>query len=159
MNFDIVGETKKGEYYMKFQKPFSHLERIQLLQRSILVQSYAYYELDSNILTDFQYDENAKQLAELKKKHPDEFRRSKYYEYFHDFCSEEDNVHYTSGFDILEKVKKTDARLYHTIQRDAIHALDTKQKGIKDRLREIDKWFEKIKREEERKERKKEEKV
>ena len=89
MNFDAVGRKTNGEMYMKFHEPFSPLEKIQLLERSILVNSFAYYELDSNILSDFQYDDNAKQLAALKKEHPTEFKRSSYYEYFHDYCQDD----------------------------------------------------------------------
>ena len=124
MNFDCVGVKNNGEYFMKFHKPFTIVERIQLLQRWILVQSFAYYELNENIATDFQYDANAMQLAELKQNHPEEFKRSKYYGYFHDYC--QDGVHYTSGFDLLERVKKKDEELYRHIWMDAVYALDLK---------------------------------
>lgn len=124
MNFDPVGTDKNGVYYMKFHKPFTIVERIQLLQRSILVNSFAYYELNENILTDFQYDANALQLAELKRGYPDEFKRSKYYEYFYDYCA--DGGHYTSGFDLLERVKKKDEKLYQHIWIDAAWALELK---------------------------------
>ena len=66
MNFDCVGRDSKGQMYMKFHKPFSIVEQIQMLERSILVNSFAYYELNENILSDFQYDANAIQLSELK---------------------------------------------------------------------------------------------
>ena len=128
MNFSPVGKTPEGEYFMKFRKPFTILEKIQLLQRSILVNSFGYYELDNNILTDYQYDDNAKQLAELKKQHPDEFARSKYYPYFHDYCSEDDDAHYTSGFDLLERVRKEDNDLYRRLHMDAAWALDLKER-------------------------------
>lgn len=128
MNFDCVGITERGEYYMKFRNPFNIVERIQLLQRSILVNSFAYYELNENILSDYQYDANARQLAELKKEHPDEFKRSRYYKYFKDFCSEDDDTHYTSGFDLLEKVRVTDKQLYRYLHMDAVMALDLKNK-------------------------------
>lgn len=127
MNFDPVGVDRNGDYYMKFHKPFNNVEKIQLLQRSILVNSFAYYVLDSNILTDFQYDANAMQLAELKKNYPEEFGRSKYYEYFYDYC-QDDDVHYTSGFDLLERVRKLDSDLYKKLHIDAAMALDLKQK-------------------------------
>lgn len=128
MNFDPVGVDSRGEYYMKFNRPFNPVEKIQLLQRSILVNSFAYYELDSNILSDFQYDENAKQLAELKKQYPDEFKRSRYYAYFHDYCTDVDGAHYTSGFDLLERVRKKDPELYRYINIDAAMALEIKSK-------------------------------
>lgn len=127
MNFNCVGTDSKGQMYMKFRTPFTPLERIQLLQRSILVNSLAYYELNENILTDFQYDDNAKQLAALKKEYPDEFKRSRYHEYFYDYCSDDD-AHYTSGFDLLERVRKADSILYRHLHIDAALALDLKSK-------------------------------
>ena len=127
MNFDPVGVDEKGEYYMKYHMPFNTVEKIQLLQRSILVNSFAYYVMDSNILSDFQYDANAMQLAEMRKKYPEEFERSRYYEYFHDFC-QDDDIHYTSGFDLLDRVKKEDKELYRHLHIDAALALDLKEK-------------------------------
>jgi hypothetical protein len=128
MNFNAVGEDSKGNMYMKFRKPYTPVEKIQLLERSILVNSFAYYELDENLLTDFQYDANARQLAELKKEYPEEFKRSRYHAYFHDYCSEDDGAHYTSGFDLLERVKKQDKDLYRRIWMDAAWALELKVK-------------------------------
>lgn len=125
MNFHPVGRKANGEMYMKFHIPFNVVEKIQLLERSILVNSFAYYELDGNLLSDFQYDENAKQLAEFKKQYPDEFKRSRYFEYFKDYGSE-DGTHYTSGFDLLEKVRKADKDLYRKLHMDAALALDLK---------------------------------
>ena len=131
MNFDPVGRNKKGEMYMKFHHPFTVVDKIQLLQRSILVNSFAYYELNNNLLSDFQYDNNARQLAELKKEYPDEFARSRYHEYFHDYCTDDDEAHYTSGFDLIEAVRKNDDRLYRYIWMDAANALDQKRlRGI-----------------------------
>ena len=128
MNFDPVGIDARGNYYMKFHIPFNATEKIQLLQRSILVNSFAYYELNENLLSDFQYDANARQLAELKRQYPDEFERSKYYPYFHDYCSEDDNAHYTSGFDLLERVRRKDPKLYRYLHMDAAMASDMKNK-------------------------------
>lgn len=126
MNFDPVGIDKNGDYYMKYNKPFTIVERIQLLQRWILVQSFAYYELNENIATDFQYDANALKLSELKCGYPDEFKRSKYYEYFYDYCA--DGGHYTSGFDLINRVKRKDEELYRHIWIDAAWALDLKNR-------------------------------
>ena len=126
MNFDPVVIDSKGRMYMKLDKPFNITEKIQLLQRSILVNSFAYYELNDNILSDFQYDANARQLEELCKEHPDEFKRSRYYAYFNDFYDACE--HATSGFDLLERVRKKDKELYQHIWIDAAFALDLKQK-------------------------------
>lgn len=130
MNFCPVGVNEKGGYYMKFRNPYTIVEKIQLLQRSILVNSFAYYELNDNILTDFQYDANARQLEELVKQHPDEFKRSRYYTYFHDFYDSDE--HATSGFDLLERVRKADKELYRHIWMDAVMALDLKMKKMEE---------------------------
>lgn len=112
---------------MIFSKPFSDQEKIELLQRSTLVNSIAYYEMDENILSDFQYDANAIQLADLKKNNPGAFRQSRYYEYFHDFCSDDDSQHYVSGFDLIRKIEKKDPTLYCHLRIDATLALDLKR--------------------------------
>lgn len=125
MNFDCVGRDSKGRMYMKFSTPYTVVEKIQLLQRSILVNSYAYYELNENILSDFQYDANARQLEEMVKQYPEEFKRSRYYEYFKDFYDSDE--HSTSGFDLIERVRKADKELHRHIWMDAAHALYLKQ--------------------------------
>ena len=127
MNFDPVGVNSKGQMYMKFHIPFTPLEKIQLLQRSILVDSFAYYELNENIKSDFQYDANAMQLIELMKQYPDEASRSRYAGYFHDYCPEDGEAHYTSGFDLLERVRKADKELYRRLHMDAANALEQKK--------------------------------
>lgn len=128
MNFDPVGIDKQGEYYMKFHNLFSIVEKIQLLQRWILVQSFAYYELNENIASDFKYDANAMQLERLIAEHPKEAKRSRYYDYFYDFFDETEGAHMTSGFDLIERVRKNDADLYRYIHMDAIQALELKAK-------------------------------
>lgn len=101
---------------MTFSKPFTDKEKIQLLQRSILVNSYAYYELDENILSDYQYDMNTRQLLELKKTNPEAWQESKYYTYFNNFES-------GTGFDLTSRLRE-DPDLYNRVVRDALCALD-----------------------------------
>ena len=98
---------------------FTVLEKIELLQRSILVNSYAYYMLDSNILTDFQYDVNTRLLRQLKNEYPDEYVKSRYYEYFTGFES-------GTGFNLMALLMKKDKDLYNRIIGDAILALELK---------------------------------
>ena len=127
MNFDPVNIDAKGRMHMKLDKPFNIVEKIQLLQRWILVQSFCYYELNENCASDFTYDANAMQLADLIKQYPDEFERSRYHLYFQDYCSGDDNIHYTSGFDLLDRVRKKDKELYRKLHMDAANALHLKQ--------------------------------
>ena len=117
---------------MIFKPRFSIAEQIQLLQRWILVQSFAYYILDDNISSDFRYDDNAKQLIALMKNNPEEAKQSRYSEYFCDYCPADDDAHYTSGFDLLERVRKHNKELYRYLHIDACIALDTKHKRMEE---------------------------
>lgn len=126
MNFNCVGKTKDGERYMKFHQPYNIVERIQLLQRWILVQSFCYYELNENCASDFDYDANARQLEDLSKEYPEEFKQSRYYAYFQDFFDSDE--HATSGFDLLERIRKRDKQLYRYLHMDAANALDLKRR-------------------------------
>lgn len=104
---------------MKFSKSFTDKEKIQLLQRSILVNSYAYYELDSNILSDYQYDMNTRQLLELKNSSPEAYRKSRYHRYF-------DNFESGTGFDLTGRLR-SNKKLYRLVARDAELALELKK--------------------------------
>ena len=115
---------------MTFPENFTPLDQIQLLQRSILVNSFAYYELNSNVLTDHQYDANARQLVSLIRAYPDEAKKSRYRSYFQDFCPAGDDAHYVSGFDLLQKVNKKDPELYRHIWIDALMALENKSRNL-----------------------------
>ena len=106
---------------MTFSKSFTDKEKIQLLQRSILVNSYAYYELNENILEDYQYDQNTRQLLELKESNPEVYQKSRYRKYF-------DNFESGTGFDLTSRIRKNKS-LYKKIERDAHVALRLK-KGV-----------------------------
>ena len=100
---------------------FTIIEKIELLQRSILVNSYAYYMLDSNILTDFQYDANTRVLRQLKQDYPDEYAKSRYFKYFKNFNS-------GTGFNLIGLLED-DKELRSRIISDAMIALKLKEKG------------------------------
>lgn len=103
---------------MNFSRPFTDKEKIQLLQRSILVDSYAYYELNQNILADYQYDANTRQLLALKKSNPEAWKKSRYYRYF-------DNFESGTGFDLMYRLRDN-KKLFRNIARDSQLALQLK---------------------------------
>ena len=59
-------------------------EYISFLQRGIIVHSYLYYELDSNIISDREFDKKARELVAFKNTYPDLWRASEYYYIFGD---------------------------------------------------------------------------
>ena len=103
---------------MTFSQPFTDKEKIELLQRSILVCSYAYYELDNPTLPDFQYDMNTRQLLDLKQSNPEAYNKSRYRRYF-------DNFESGTGFDLTSRIRKNKT-LFQKIARDAHLALKLK---------------------------------
>jgi hypothetical protein len=44
----------------------SLVERVKMLRSGMLIHSYIYYSLDSNIITDHQFDERAAELVGLQ---------------------------------------------------------------------------------------------
>lgn len=105
---------------MNFSKSYTDKEKIQLLQRSILVDSYVYYELNNNLLPDCKYDKNTRQLLALKKSNPEAWEKSRYRRYFENFES-------GTGFDLMYKVRKN-PNLFRKIVRDGNLALELKTK-------------------------------
>lgn len=57
-------------------------ERINFLQRYMIVHAVIYYELDNNIVDDRVYDAKAKELVRLKNENPELWKSSEYYKQF-----------------------------------------------------------------------------
>lgn len=57
---------------------------IDFLQRGVIVHSYLYYELDSSIISDKEFDKKTKELVILKNTYPDLWKTSEYYYIFGD---------------------------------------------------------------------------
>ena len=76
---------------MNFRNPYlSEVEKINLLQRWILVHSLLYYELDDSIVKDRMFDINCQQLVNLvefmkKKGKTKELKRTRFWYAFYDF--------------------------------------------------------------------------
>lgn len=86
---------------MQFKNPYwSNTQKMNMLQRWILVHSFIYYELNNNIVSDHMYDNNCVHLAELQKKYPDSFKVTNYYKAFKEFDG-------STGFDLLSKLSKS----------------------------------------------------
>lgn len=91
---------------MKFNKncEWTKKDKIEGLQRWLIVQSILYYELDFNLVDDKMWDANAKQLVEYMEKWPNGLKKSQYYYCMNDFDG-------STGFDLYGRLKKKD-RVY-----------------------------------------------
>lgn len=87
----------------QFSVYWTEAEKINFLQRVILVHSYLYYEKDNSVWTDKQYDEVAKQLAEMQKPKTVKWilNKTQYGYAFYDFDG-------TTGFLLWGRLKEKD---------------------------------------------------
>lgn len=70
-------------------------EKIKRRRLQLLVHSYIYYELDTNIISDETWDKWAKELVYLQQHYPNESRQVRYYELFKTFDG-------NTGFDLAK---------------------------------------------------------
>lgn len=85
-------------------RDFTPQEKIELLQRWVLVHSYLYYIMDISVVSDNMYDANSKQLADLKEAHPDSWDKAKYTYAMKDFDG-------STGFGFTEKLEEKERKL------------------------------------------------
>lgn len=84
----------------------SDIEKISYLQRKIIICSIIYYEMNESIISDKQFDEEARQLVNLQKQNKKDLNKSEYYYCMKDFDG-------STGFDLFGRLKKYD-RVYLT---------------------------------------------
>lgn len=83
------------------------LEQMNRRQRQILVHSFLYYQLNTNIITDYTFDCWSKELVSLMKDNPEITKQTVYYEGFKEFDG-------SSGYDLpysLPEVQQVGYRL------------------------------------------------
>jgi NAD-dependent DNA ligase len=96
---------------MKFKEGITTLEKVSSLQRYILVQSCLYYEMDSSVITDKEYDKSAYGLVEMQKEVniPD----TDYGSVFIGFDG-------TTGFDLFSKLDETEKEKIRRISKNTL---------------------------------------
>ena len=83
----------------KFPRAWDKITCVNFLQRRIILNSIAYYELDSPQITDREYDELSKQLVELQS--DIDISETQYGYCMYDFDG-------STGFDLYEKLNDHD---------------------------------------------------
>ena len=92
----LFASARKGEVKRKRKKPTSAtfssnelnlvvLSKINQRERQIMVHSYLYYEMDKNIIQDSTYDRWMRELVQLRRDFPNEYKQSCLYEEFKNF--------------------------------------------------------------------------
>lgn len=85
----------------QFPDDWSMLEKINYLQKMILVNSALYYKYNTTALSDFAYDEISKQLVKYMEEYPISKRISTYAYVFDDYDG-------TTGFHLVDNLEPAD---------------------------------------------------
>lgn len=83
----------------KFPRRWDKLTCINYLQRKIILNAIAYYELDTSLLSDKEYDELSRQLVEMQK--DIDINSTQYGYIMQDFDG-------TTGFDLYHRLNQKD---------------------------------------------------
>lgn len=86
---------------MEFPDDWTNVDKMNYLQRKIILNSMAYYMYNVSPLSDRAYDEMSKQLVEMQKVYWDEVYLTQYGYAFHDFDG-------TTGFDLYGRLLDRD---------------------------------------------------
>jgi len=78
-------------------------DKIELLQRWIIVHSILYYELDFSLVRDKVFDANCQQLVKLMSKSNKTLPTTHYHYCMHDFDG-------STGFDLYQRLNKRDRK-------------------------------------------------
>lgn len=98
----------------KFPRRWDDITKVNYLQRKIILNAIAYYELDRSTLSDKDYDELSKQLVEMHK--TVNISDTQYGYIMYDFDG-------TTGFDLYGRLNEKDKKYLMNI---ALHALGVK---------------------------------
>lgn len=76
----------KGGFLLIFPEHWHLIDKINFVQRKILLNSIMYYQHDTNFISDFHYDDCCKELVEMHKAYGRDFIDDSMYGYaFYDF--------------------------------------------------------------------------
>jgi hypothetical protein len=64
---------------------YNMVAKIRRRRRQLLVHSYLYYRMNTNIISDNQYDEWARELIQLQEEYTEESKKADFYEDFKGF--------------------------------------------------------------------------
>lgn len=88
----------------RFPRRWNKKTCIDFLQRKIILNCIAYYELNTNKLSDKQYDELSKQLVRMQKEYEGNIEEDTQYGYvFYDFDG-------STGFDLYHRLNEHDKK-------------------------------------------------
>lgn len=106
----------------KFPRRWNKLECVNFLQRKIILNAIAYYELDSPTLSDREYDELSMQLVNMQS--TVNIKDTQYGYVFYDFDG-------STGFDLYHRLNEHDKEYLMNIACHYLNSANIKKQKIK----------------------------
>lgn len=105
---------------MKFKPGMTEKEKVEALERIIILHSIIYYELSESVISDQKFDKLARLLARKIQKHGEKrIRKTQYGYVLYDFDG-------TTGFDIMGRLNKKDKKFLTNLAEHIVY--DSKQR-------------------------------
>lgn len=110
---------------MKFSEGMTAKEKIEALERYILVHCMLYYHMNETLISDEIFDKYSRLLAKkLQKIGENKIASTQYGYVFYDFDG-------TTGFDLIDRLNKSDRRRIKQIASFALRLSKSTPKGAK----------------------------
>ena len=89
---------------MKFPEHWTTVDKLNRLQRMVLLHSIIYYDLNESVISDDYYNKLTRLLARKVEQYKDKpvFKKTMYWYVFEDY------INGSTGFDLTHKLKKKD---------------------------------------------------
>lgn len=97
---------------MKFPLYISSVSKFNMLEDWILIHSILYYDYNVNIVSDYIYDNNMKQLYRMIQEYPKSFKKSKLYKTYKEFAG-------STGYDLRKRCLELQKKEFERIESNA----------------------------------------
>lgn len=96
---------------MKFPESWSTVDKLNRIERMVLLHSIIYYDLNENVITDDYYNKLTRLLAKKVRQYQDKpvLKKTMYGYVFKDYTDG------STGFDLTHKLKKRDYEYLYTM--------------------------------------------
>lgn len=108
---------------MKFAEDMTTKEKVEVVQRRILVHSFIYYHLNDNVIPDQRFDKLCRLLVKkIEQYGPKKMAKTEYGYVFYDFDG-------STGFDLINRLNKADREKIERIARYVLRLYKNDQVG------------------------------
>lgn len=108
---------------MKFPESFTTVDKLNNIERRVLIHSYVYYELNDNLISDESYNKLTRLLAKKVRQYQGTktLKKTMYGYVFSDYTDG------STGFDLIKKLTRKDRQYIEMLAKYGIYLRDNKK--------------------------------